>query len=91
MNKFKPIGDKVLIKPGPEEEKTKGGLIIPDAAKEPPLRGVVVAVGPGKDGNIMTVQEDDYVMYGRYAGQSIEHDGEKYIIMREDDIFMVVE
>ncbi len=87
---MKPIGDRVVIKPAPAEEKTKGGIIIPDTAKEKPQRGEVVAVGPGKDGNLMTVQVGDIVLYGKYAGQEINYNGEDYMIMREDDILVII-
>lgn len=87
---MRPINDRVVVKPAPAEEKTKGGIIIPDTAKEKPLRGEVVAVGPGKDGNLMTVQVGDIVLYGKYAGQELLHEGEQYLIMREDDILVVL-
>ncbi len=87
---MKPIADRVIIKPAPAEEKTKGGIIIPDTAKEKPQRGEVIAVGPGKDGNLMTVHEGDIVLYGKYSGQEITHEGVDYIIMREDDILVVL-
>lgn len=87
---MKPIADRVIIKPAPADEKTKGGLIIPDTAKEKPQRGEVVAVGPGKDGNLMTVQVGDIVLYGKYSGQEIHFDGTDYLIMREDDILCVI-
>jgi chaperonin GroES len=87
---MKPIGDRVIIKPATADEKTKGGIIIPDTAKEKPQRGQVVAVGPGKDGNLMTVQVGDAVLYGKYSGQEIHHDGNDYLIMREDDILVVL-
>lgn len=87
---MKPISDRVIIKPAPAEETTKGGLIIPDTAKERPQRGEVVAVGPGKDGNLMTVQVGDIVLYGKYSGQELHHDGEDLIIMREDDILAIL-
>jgi chaperonin GroES len=87
---MKPIADRVIIKPAPAEEKTKGGIIIPDTAKEKPQRGEVVAVGPGKDGNMMTVHEGDIVLYGKYSGQEITHEGVDYLIMREDDILVVL-
>jgi chaperonin GroES len=87
---MKPIGDRVVIKPSPAEEKTKGGIIIPDTAKEKPQRGEVVAVGPGKDGNLMTVQVGDIVLYGKYAGQEINFNSEDYMIMREDDILVII-
>jgi chaperonin GroES len=87
---MKPTNDRVVIKPAPAEEKTKGGIIIPDTAKEKPQRGEVVAVGPGKDGNLMTVQVGDIVLYGKYAGQELHYEGQDYIIMREDDILVVL-
>ena len=88
---MKPIADRVIIKPAPADEKTKGGLIIPDTAKEKPQRGEVVAVGPGKDGNLMTVHEGDIVLYGKYSGQEITHEGADYLIMREDDLLAVLD
>lgn len=87
---MKPINDRVVVKPAPAEEKTKGGIIIPDTAKEKPQRGEVVAVGPGKDGNLMTVQVGDTVLYGKYAGQELNYEGEDYLIMREDDILIIL-
>ena len=88
---MKPINDRVVVKPYPAEERTKGGIIIPDTAKEKPQKGEVVAVGPGKDGNLMTVQAGDIVLYGKYAGQELSYKGEDYLIMREDDILVVLE
>ena len=87
---MKPINDRVVVKPAPAEEKTKGGIIIPDTAKEKPQRGEVVAVGPGKEGNLMTVQVGDIVLYGKYAGTEINIEGKDYLIMREADIFAIV-
>ncbi len=87
---MKPIADRVIIKPAPADEKTKGGIIIPDTAKEKPQRGEVVAVGPGKDGNMMTVTAGDIVLYGKYAGQEITYEGQDYLIMREDDILVII-
>lgn len=88
---MKPINDRVVVKPAPAEETTKGGIIIPDTAKEKPQRGEVVAVGPGKDGNLMTVAPGDIVLYGKYAGQEISHEGADYLIMREDDILVILD
>lgn len=88
---MKPIGDRVVIKPAAAEETTKGGIIIPDTAKEKPQKGEIVAVGPGKDGNMMTVQIGDTVLYGKYAGQKIELDGEEYLIMREEEILIILD
>ena len=88
---MKPINDRVVVKPYPAEEKTKGGIIIPDTAKEKPQKGEIVAVGPGKDGNLMTVRAGDIVLYGKYAGQELSYKGTDYLIMREDDILVVLE
>jgi chaperonin GroES len=87
---MKPIGDRIIVKPAQAEDKTKGGIIIPDTAKEKPQRGEVVAVGPGKDGNLMTVQVGDTILYGKYSGQEIHFDGHDYLIMREDDILCIL-
>ena len=88
---MKPINDRVVVKPAPAEEKTKGGIIIPDTAKEKPQRGEVVAVGPGKGDHSMTVQPGDIVLYGKYAGQELSYNGNDYLIMREDDILVVLD
>ena len=88
--KFKPINDRVVVQPAPAEEKTAGGIIIPDTAKEKPQRGKVVAVGPGKDDNKMTVKKGDTVLYGKYAGQELSYEGKDYLIMREDDILVIL-
>ncbi len=87
---MKPINDRVVVKPASAEEKTVGGIIIPDTAKEKPQKGEVIAVGPGKDGNKMTVKQGDIVLYGKYAGQEINYKGEDYLIMREDDILVII-
>ena len=88
---MRPINDRVVVQPAAAEEKSKGGIILPDQAKEKPQRGVVVAVGPGKDGNALTVKVDDVVLYGKYAGQEISHQGKDYLIMREDDILVILD
>ncbi len=88
---IKPLSDRVLILPNPAEEKTAGGLFIPDTAKEKPLFGKVVAVGPGTSEVKMEVAVGDTVMYGKYAGTEIHHDGEDYLIMKQSDIVAVVE
>jgi chaperonin GroES len=93
--KIKPLADRVVIKPAPAEEKTKGGIIVPDTAKEKPVLGEVVAVGPGKrgdDGKIipMEVKKGDKVLYGKYSGTEVTVDGKDYLIMRESDLFAVV-
>lgn len=87
---MKPINDRVVVKPAPAEEKTTGGIIIPDTAKEKPQKGEVVAVGPGKEDIKMTVKKGDIVLYGKYAGQEINYEGEDYLIMREDDILVII-
>lgn len=88
--KIKPLADRVVVKPAPAEEKTASGIIIPDTAKEKPQRGTVVAVGPGKKDEAVTVKVGDTVLYGKYAGTEINIDGEDYLIMRESDIFAVI-
>nr|WP_317039293.1 co-chaperone GroES [Thermoflavifilum thermophilum] len=85
-----PLADRVIVKPAPAEEKTKGGIIIPDTAKEKPQKGTVVAAGPGKKDEPTTVKPGDTVLYGKYAGTEISFDGEDYLIMRESDILAIV-
>ena len=87
---MKPLADRVLIEPTPAEEKTSSGLIIPDTAKEKPLKGTVVAAGPGKTDEPMTVKVGDAVIYGQYSGTEIKLDGKNYLIMREADIYGIV-
>ena len=87
---MKPINDRVVVQPAAAEEKTKGGIIIPDTAKEKPQKGKVIAVGPGKDDNKMTVKKGDTVLYGKYSGQELNHEGKDYLIMREDDILVIL-
>ena len=81
--KIKPLADRVLVLPAPAEEKTIGGIIIPDSAKEKPLKGKVIAIGNGTKDEEMVVKPDDTVLYGKYAGTEIELDGEKYLIMKQ--------
>jgi chaperonin GroES len=88
--KIKPLADRVLVEPAPAEEKTAAGIIIPDTAKEKPQKGVVVAVGPGKKDEPMTVKVGDNVLYGKYAGTELTIDGTNYLIMRESDIVAIV-
>jgi chaperonin GroES len=85
-----PLHDRVIVKPAAAEEKTAGGIIIPDTAKEKPQRGIVVAAGPGKKDEPMTVKSGDTVLYGKYAGTEISLEGNDYLIMRESDILAVV-
>lgn len=87
---IKPLHDRVLVEPAQAEEKTIGGIIIPDTAKEKPQKGTIVAVGPGKKDEPMTVKEGDTVLYGKYAGTEITLDGKDYLIMRESDIVAVI-
>jgi len=87
----KPLADRVLVEPSPAEEKTASGIIIPDTAKEKPQRGIVIAAGKGKTDEPMTVKEGDMVMYGQYSGTEIKLNGQSYLIMRESDIFGIIE
>jgi len=87
---IKPLADRVLVEPAAAETKTKGGIIIPDTAKEKPQKGKVVAVGKGKKKAPLTVQVGDSILYGKYAGTEINVDGTDYLIMRESDIFAIV-
>ena len=92
---IRPLHDRIIVKRIQEEEKTKGGLIIPDTAKEKPQEGKVVAVGPGKpeDGKVIAldVKAGDKVLFGKYSGTEIKLDGEEHLILREDDILGVIE
>jgi len=85
-----PLHDRVIVKPAAAEEKTAGGIIIPDTAKEKPQRGVVIAAGPGKKDEPMSVKSGDTILYGKYAGTEITLEGVDYLIMRESDILAVV-
>ena len=84
--KIKPLADRVMVEPAQAEEKTAGGIIIPDTAKEKPQKGTVVAVGPGKKDEPMTVKVGDVVLYGKYSGTEVKLDDDEYIIMHQDDI-----
>lgn len=86
---IKPLSDRVLVLPNAAEEKTAGGLFIPDTAKEKPLMGKVVAVGPGTTDIKMEVKEGDTVLYGKYAGTEINVDGTDYLIMKQSDILAI--
>ena len=88
---IKPLSDRVLIEPAKAEEKTAGGIIIPDSAKEKPLKGPVQAVGNGTKDEEMVVKVGDEVLYGKYAGTEIEVDGEKFLMMKQSDILAIVE
>ncbi|MFA5645747.1 MAG: co-chaperone GroES [Candidatus Ratteibacteria bacterium] len=94
--KIRPLGDRVVVKPLEAEEKSKGGIIIPDTAKEKPQEGKIVAAGKGKvndDGKIspLEVKVGDKVLYGKYAGTEVTVNNEEYMILREDDILAVIE
>ena len=94
--KIRPLQDRIIVKRVEEEEKTKGGIIIPDSAKEKPMEGKVIAVGKGKvleDGKVqpLDVKAGDRVLFGKYAGTEVKIDGEEHLIMREDDILGVIE
>ena len=94
--KIRPLQDRLIVKRVEEEEKTKGGIIIPDSAKEKPMEGKVIAVGKGKlleDGKInpLDVKAGDRVLFGKYAGTEVKIDGEEHLIMREDDVLGVIE
>jgi len=90
-----PLGDRIVVKPMEAEEKTKGGIILPDTAKEKPVEGTIVAAGPGRksdDGKVveMEVKVGNKVLYGKYSGTEVTIEGEEYLIMRESDIFAIV-
>lgn len=86
---IKPLADRVLVLPAPAEEKV-GGIIIPDTAKEKPLRGKVIATGNGTKDEEMVLKAGDEVLYGKYAGTELELDGEKYLVMRQSDVLAVI-
>lgn len=90
MSKIQPLADRVLVKPVAAEEKTIGGIIIPDSAKEKPLRGEVLAVGKGTKDEEMVLKAGDQVLYGKYTGTELEYEGEKYLIMRQSDVLAVL-
>ena len=87
---IKPLADRVLVKPAIAEEKTVGGIIIPDSAKEKPLKGNVIAVGNGTKDEEMILKIGDKVLYGKYAGTEIELEGEQYLIMRQSDVLAII-
>ena len=84
-----PLHDRVIVKPAPAEEKTAGGIIIPDTAKEKPQRGMVIAAGPGKKDEPVMVKPGNTVLYGKYAGQEIAIDGEDYLLISQADILYI--
>jgi len=85
-----PLADRVVVEPAEAEQKTAGGIIIPDTAKEKPQKGTIVAVGNGKKDEPMTVKVGDAVLYGKYSGTEINVDGKDYLIMKESDIYAIV-
>ena len=87
---LQPLADRVLIEAAPAETKTASGIIIPDTAKEKPLRGTIVAAGPGKKDEPMTVKVGDTVLYGQYSGTEVKLDGKDYLIMKESDIYGIL-
>ena len=87
---IKPLADRVLVEPAAAETKTSSGIIIPDSAKEKPQKGTVVAVGSGTKENPMTVKVGDHVLYGKYSGTELKHEGKDYLIMSEKDILAIV-
>lgn len=87
---IKPLADRVLIRPTAAEEVTIGGIIIPDTAKEKPLKGEIIAVGNGTNDEEMILKAGDIVLYGKYAGTEIELEGEKFLIMRQSDVLAVI-
>jgi chaperonin GroES len=94
--KLRPLNDRILVKRVAEEAKTKGGIIIPDTAKEKPAEGKVVAVGNGRIGDDgkripLEIKKDDRILFGKYGGQEIKVEGEEYLIMREDEVLCVIE
>ena len=87
---IKPLADRVIIEPSAAEDRTAGGIIIPDTAKEKPQRGTVVAVGPGKKNEPLTVKVGDAVLYGKFAGTEITFGDQDYLILRESDIVAIL-
>lgn len=87
---IQPLADRVLVLPKPSEEKTVGGIIIPDTAKEKPLQGEVVAAGNGTKDEEMVVKVGDQVLYGKYSGNELEYEGTKYLVMRQSDILAII-
>ena len=92
---LKPLADRVVVEPAPAEDKSAGGIILPDTAQEKPQQGLIVAAGPGKvsdSGNLvkMTVKKGDKVLYGKYSGSEVTFDGVEYVIMRESDILAIL-
>tara|TARA_B100001027_G_scaffold205527_1_gene168451 strand:+ start:65 stop:343 length:279 start_codon:yes stop_codon:yes gene_type:complete len=87
---IKPLADRVLVEPAAAETKTSSGIIIPDTAKEKPQKGNIVAVGPGTKENPVTLKVGDVVLYGKYSGTELNHEGKDYLIMKENDILAII-
>ena len=87
---IKPLADRVLVEPAAAETKTSSGIIIPDTAKEKPQKGNIVAVGPGTKENPITVKVGDVILYGKYSGTELNHEGKDYLIMKENDILAII-
>tara|TARA_B100000886_G_scaffold270365_1_gene194351 strand:+ start:541 stop:819 length:279 start_codon:yes stop_codon:yes gene_type:complete len=87
---IKPLADRVLVEPAAAETKTSSGIIIPDTAKEKPQKGNIVAVGPGTKENPVTLNVGDVVLYGKYSGTELNHEGKDYLIMKENDILAII-
>jgi len=87
---LKPLADRVIIRPTAAEEVTVAGIIIPDSAKEKPLKGTIIAVGPGTKDETMQLKPEDNVLYGKYAGTEIEIEGEKLLIMRQNEVLAII-
>lgn len=90
MSKIQPLADRVLVKPAAAEEKTVGGIIIPDNAKEKPVRGEVIAVGQGTKDEPMVLKEGDQILFGKWSGTDFELDGEKFLIMKQSDVYAIL-
>ena len=90
VEQIKPLGDRVLVEPAPAEERTSGGIIIPDTAQEKPQRGCVIATGDGKKDEPLTVRKGDSILYGKYVGTEFKFEGKDYLIMKESDIFAII-
>ena len=88
--KIKPLADRVLVEPSAAETKTASGIIIPDSAQEKPQKGKVVAVGPGTQENPITLKVGDNILYGKYSGTELKHEGNDYLIMKEADILAII-
>ena len=90
VEQIKPLGDRVLVEPAPAEERTSGGIIIPDTAQEKPQRGRVIATGEGKKDEPLTVRKGDSILYAKYVGTEFKFEGKDYLIMKESDIFAII-